>query len=278
MRTNEAVETKPIYPKIDVPTIKNRYDYFNGLYFQGKLPAVEFGVIRSAKLGGEVTVATHTPFGVFLPARIADKENTDSRKLGVIIRQPIKLVITDFYKMTQDKFDAILLHEMAHVWCASNGLVWQGHGKVFQSKIHELSAKSGLEVPMSESTSDFEISDAVAGPGKRVLAVVHYQGPETLFILFKPSALAGVSPDGYAEAFAYNVAGRLPEGARVELWDTTTNMTQGGMVIAAKFPERKFRFLTAGQGVLRSITDGKKLADLPTGKPAYKAAGVAVID
>ena len=267
MPDQETEKSKPVvYPTIDIRTIQLKYFQFNVLYFENKLPRnIEFGTFKSRSICGEASVSISAPVGSFLPK--GNRENRNAHLLGITIKEPYKLKISTSYKMTQEQFDGIMLHEMAHIKNVHDGFVWQSHGYIFQDLIKDLSRKSGINIPVTEGTDDLELSESEAGKEKRVMAILYYYNNKTYVYMFSPEAFNGIDPSNYREHFIKDIASTFESGARMELWDTKTNMING-LRLAKSIPKTSLRFISAGSGLIRSIVDGKKVADAPTGKRA----------
>ena len=85
----------------------------------------------------------------------------------------VELVITNFYKMDEEKTTGILLHEMIHAFMTQHGYAREGHGSIFMDKLNELK-KKGYNIPIAEDVGRMEIDSE---PLKKDIFGIIYQKP-----------------------------------------------------------------------------------------------------
>ncbi len=121
--------------------LEEKYKLFNKLYFYNLLPTIPLSYSKSKTVGGQVK-ARYT------------------KALGggnVLVQGSLSLTITNLYKRTEEQFDAILLHEMIHVYFIVNGNFTEQHGRYFNDLRKEISEKSGIDIPLTDNISDLEL-------------------------------------------------------------------------------------------------------------------------
>ena len=156
--------------------LKSRYRYWNTRLFGGELTDVPLGWTRSKTIGGRVVAR----------ALILNRELY--KRTGQVDITVRKLELSDFMKMDQDRADAILIHEMIHVWVMTKlGLNERpgGHGANFYAKLREMKSKSGLDIPVIEQIDVLEVSDDVEAKTVGVVLIHHFNGKKYCQVINK---------------------------------------------------------------------------------------------
>jgi hypothetical protein len=132
--------------------LQSKYNYWNNKLFGGELPRVPLKWNRSRTFGGAV-----------YKSYVGDL---------ILIN---KLVISDFLQMDEQRFDAILIHEMIHVWQGANGIREGsgGHGREFHRMAKALGSKAGFTIPLTEDISDMSVNDNIKS---KEFVVVLFEG------------------------------------------------------------------------------------------------------
>jgi hypothetical protein len=130
--------------------LKEKYAYFNRKCFGGELPTIplKFGVLK--KYGGFVKFAAHS--------QVRNGKKVPGTK--TLVPNSMSIVISSTYSRSEEEIDAILLHEMIHVWFIHNGNLSENHGMAFNAKRKEISACSGIEVPRTEAFKNHDLNIA----------------------------------------------------------------------------------------------------------------------
>lgn len=138
--------------------LTNLYHTFNKSYFDGALPNIEVTEKKSKNVLG---------------AAEATVRYRNGRKTNRVPPEDIEtkgIWISNTYTMTPEQVEKILLHEMIHVWCYSQGIVRTigdpGHGMEFEKMRKQVSAASGYDVPKKESSDILAVDN--------VDSMVHY--------------------------------------------------------------------------------------------------------
>lgn len=148
---------------------KAKYDEFNRLYFDGVLPDIP---IEFASLKG---------VGAVVLCRILHA--TKALEPG-----SLRMRISNKFKKTEAQLDALLLHEMIHVYLISRGHYREQHGPRFKAMLRVIREKSGIDVPMTED-EEGELVDSTAKP-LGVLLVHKMEGGFTFAITTEKAAHA----------------------------------------------------------------------------------------
>lgn len=123
-----------------LPTIKfiqERFDYFNALCFDGKLPKPRIGLNNRATSAG----LTHY------------KKKKDI--FGKTKFYDIWIEISTRLDLPQEEFDKTIVHEMIHYYILHNHLQDDSpHGRIFRTKMKELNDKFGLGIGIKFNAPD----------------------------------------------------------------------------------------------------------------------------
>lgn len=132
--------------------LKGKYDFWNRKAFGGELPRVPLGWIRSKKVGGQVSAS----------AKITDPVTYRiTGKADITVK---KLVLSNFLVGAEDRLDALMLHEMIHVYVLGVLGINErpgGHGPNFQAMRKEIQSKTGIKIPVTEDITGLEVSPEV---------------------------------------------------------------------------------------------------------------------
>jgi len=135
--------------KFDPAYLGKMYQDFNNRYFGGELPGVQVTEKKSKNILG---------------AAEARVQYRDGRKASKVPPEWVTVTgvwISNSYNMTPEQVEKIMLHEMVHVWCYSQGIIKTlgdaSHGREFKTKRDEIASASGLDIPMAESSDVFEV-------------------------------------------------------------------------------------------------------------------------
>jgi hypothetical protein len=135
----ESLELNEAQLKYD---IEKKYQYYNKLLFDGKLPSnFKMRFSRTKKAGGAVLTNYWT---------------TGRGRYKKVTRYEIdELYLSTFYLRTEEQLDSILVHEMIHVYLTVNGM-HEGynvkyHGPEFVSKMGELQQKVPFKISLYDT-------------------------------------------------------------------------------------------------------------------------------
>jgi hypothetical protein len=135
--------------------IQAKYDKFNLLYFEGKLPKVPVSFEPLKGVAGVVKYTTRR-LGAALTAREVrmGKENLSLNP------ETVRLILSNRFKRSEEDLDSTLLHEMIHVFflMVANDLR-ENHGWKFERMRIEISRASGIDVTRTEAMGDRELTD-----------------------------------------------------------------------------------------------------------------------
>jgi hypothetical protein len=171
-----------------------RYDHFNTVAFQNVLPKVPVTFKKLKSVGGRA-------YGKFGP---------DSNGNVSVIPSSLRIDLDTSFARTDEQFDALLVHEMLHIYFFWTGRFREAHGAKFQEFAKVLSKKLGIEVPLTENTAGLALSDDY---GTKKIGVMLVELPSGMaFGLLTPKAL-----NGAVEMFGMGTLPFARSGARVAL-------------------------------------------------------------
>lgn len=130
--------------------IQARYDFFNRQFFEGKLPAIPLDMRPLKGMGGMVQFQVRKPVGSSINYSLVEGS--------------LKLTLSNLFQKTEAETDAILLHEMIHVYFAANGDYKEQHGAKFMAMRRALSQKSGILIPVTERVNDLTLTSSKTKP------------------------------------------------------------------------------------------------------------------
>lgn len=129
--------------------IQKKYDYYNHKLFEGKLPKIKLGWSNKLKIASGITKYK------FIPKRIPFLGGDGKLIMsgGEAIVSSMSLTLNGTMYRTEQEYDAILIHEMIHVWFAIIGDVRQSHGSRFRQMCQDLSQKVGFTISITDDVS-----------------------------------------------------------------------------------------------------------------------------
>jgi len=116
--------------------LEERYKFFNQRLFHNGLPDVKLSWLNDKNQSG-ITRAKTTSSG--------------ERQL---IPGSITIELSSLFKRSMEVFDAILIHEMIHVYFYSINDFVEGHGSKFQQMAKRFSTQLGFQIPLTDSMKD----------------------------------------------------------------------------------------------------------------------------
>lgn len=97
----------------------------------------------------------------------------ERRLLGRTRHVDFTLTISAFYDLLQEEIDDTIIHEMIHLYIASQNLKDDSpHGHLFRQKMNEINSKYGRHINVSHHG---KLVKADAGNSHNVIAVVHFE-------------------------------------------------------------------------------------------------------
>jgi len=160
-------ESKEDYIDYGRVNLRRKYTHFNQRLFNGELPIIPIKFSKAKKFSGK-TVA--------------------KLRRGVV--QDISMKISNIFRMTEDEFDGVFVHEMIHVYFLSKNNYLEQHGLMFRSKVGELEKKVPFEIPLKHNVTDSAFND-VAVKAKKVGAMIIDKGNEFSISFFSLTTLMG---------------------------------------------------------------------------------------
>jgi hypothetical protein len=128
-----------IFESVDYD-LQSKYDKFNNLYFEGKLPRIPMVFKPLKQVGGQVLGKSWR---------------------GELVPDSMRMEISSTFKKSEAALDGLLLHEMIHVYFFATGHLKENHGGKFLRMRRELTEKSGINIPLTDSTAGLETTEEV---------------------------------------------------------------------------------------------------------------------
>ena len=143
--------------------LQAKYQQFNQSLFNNQLPEIPIRWATMKNVGGKVTyeISRSTPAPNPRMVRLGYAKKSDG---AVLKPETLQMAISDLYRRSEIALDAIMLHEMVHVYMAITGNFGEQHGPKFQDMCRRISAKVGFEVPMKDSVDGLELASMDTKP------------------------------------------------------------------------------------------------------------------
>lgn len=169
--------------------LKAKYDEFNTRFFNGELPAckLRFGVLKGK--AGHCTCKMRPP-ATPMNARVLRLRGLHRHTGYTLVDGTIAITISATHVRDEKRIDAILLHEMIHAWFFYKERWEVDHGAPFLQMRRDISAKSGIDIPLTDDTVGLELSDDVGI--KRVAVFIYKQGDKITYGLVSAKAMETV--------------------------------------------------------------------------------------
>lgn len=139
--------------------LQARFAYWNSVAFGGSLPNIPVKLGRSRVWAGicRGTINKYNGTGTVTMIEVSD------------------YIVDD-----QDVIDKILLHEMIHAYMYLRGR--SGHGWEFNALRRQFSTKAGVEIPITEDVSNYQLPDDVEVKEKGVVIIQEPNGKKGLVV------------------------------------------------------------------------------------------------
>lgn len=149
-----------------IPTkeyIEQRFERFNQLMFEGKLPKPQIKLSKAK---------------TYLGMCVAKKRRT---LLGKTILYDFKLRISTFYDLPEQEVEDTIIHEMIHYYIGLNKLKdTSSHGKLFRQIMNSINERHGRHLTISHKATKEQREQAVNHRRKwNVVAVITFKDGKT---------------------------------------------------------------------------------------------------
>lgn len=171
--------------------LQKRYDHFNALLFDNTLPKIPISY-ANIRAGGVVEFTAvrkgEAPDPRMIRMGIVDKYHNAEIKEG-----SLKMKISKLFKRSEQGLDAIMIHEMIHVFFAVNNAMGEQHGAKFTKMAKTLSEKVGFEIPLTDNIERYGLSDDSA---KSVgVQIVYHKDGSARFAMMTDKNIVSSLPD-----------------------------------------------------------------------------------
>lgn len=162
---SRLVELAGLSEAVSVEDLQAKYDRYNRELFDGQLPKIPITSRALKHVGGVVkwkimrTGPAPNPTMVRL-GRVSKYAGMD------LVPGSLTMTINSAYKRSDQGLDAILIHEMLHVYFAAVEKDFgESHGPRFREMVRDLSAKVGFEIPLTDDTADLDLENGATPYG-----------------------------------------------------------------------------------------------------------------
>jgi SprT-like family len=140
-----------------------RYQHFNKLLFDDKLPVIPIAWATLKGVGGVADAVAMTdpskprPNPMRVRLGLEDKRSNQTLKPG-----SMRIRISSLYQRSENAIDQILIHEMIHILMFVTGHLGEDHGTLFRAEIRRCGAIVGFAIPLTDVVEGLEFSaDAI---------------------------------------------------------------------------------------------------------------------
>lgn len=182
--------------------LQAKYNLFNGMYFENRLPKIplKWGSLKTKS--GEVK--WHVKPGDGVPERARGRGIRRNFSGYVFVPGTMTMTISSNYLRDEKSLDGILLHEMIHVWMvAVENRIEENHGPNFERMRREISAKSGIDLPLTDAVRDPIINPDIKIKEIVVMLWTYEDGEQSFAILNKTALLNNKFPDLLVDIASY---------------------------------------------------------------------------
>jgi len=139
--------------------LQKKYDHYNALLFGGELPTIPIEFAKLKSVGGVVHCSVvmdphNMPNPRLVRMGIQDKYHGAKIKEGTH-----RMQISNLFKKSEQGLDAILIHEMIHVYFNHTGQFSEQHGTKFAKMARALGDKVGFEIPLTDNIQKLGLTD-----------------------------------------------------------------------------------------------------------------------
>ncbi len=140
--------------------LQKKYDYYNELLFGGELPKIPIEY-ANLKAGGIVRCkVVMDPNN--MPNPMAVRMGIQDKYHGAkIVDGTHRMQISKIFKKSEQGLDAILIHEMLHVYFNVNGQFGEQHGIKFSKMAKAIGEKVGFEIPLTDNIERHGLADDI---------------------------------------------------------------------------------------------------------------------
>jgi hypothetical protein len=169
--------------------LKQRYTDYNRELFSGQLPDIKIDWATLKSAGGRVLYKIMAGARPYAKSPVSGEdviEGTHKGRKAFMIPGSLKMQISNLYKRSDQALDALLLHEMIHVYFAVTGQFDEQHGPNFRSMASDLSSRVGFEVPMKDKVDGL---DLMSEDTKEVGVILFDRGDRYSFSIISPKLI-----------------------------------------------------------------------------------------
>lgn len=179
-----------IREKIELPfDLKAKYQYFNRLLFQGQLPDIPV-TSKPIKTAAGVAKVKLNPNPSYVRNPVKVRLGLEDKYAGYTIKPgSMKIIIDSTFARDEQNVEAILIHEMIHIYFYTLGLFSENHGHKFYQKSQECAAIVGFPIPRTEAKTNMELTQGIQAKKVGVVLLTKKDGSHQ-FALIAPNKIS----------------------------------------------------------------------------------------
>lgn len=172
--------------------LQKKYDHYNALLFNNELPQIPIEYANT-KAGGivhcKVVMDPHNmPNARLIRMGIQDRYHGGKIKEGSHYMQ-----ISKVFKKSEQGLDAIMIHEMIHVYFNTQKLFGENHGMKFAKMARALGQKVGFEIPLTDNVERFGLGDESKLKSIGVLMLTKKEGTIYIALMTDKNMISSLS-------------------------------------------------------------------------------------
>ena len=143
--------------------LQRKYDHFNALLFNGALPTIPLSFAALKDVGGRVKYKLRRtgPPPDPLRIRLGLAGRHDNAEL---IPGSMHLQLSSLFRRSEQRLDALLVHEMIHVALLAAGNLSDNHGLAFLAEATRCGRIVGFTIPLTDTVAGRDLTDPTAKP------------------------------------------------------------------------------------------------------------------
>lgn len=141
---------------VSLPYVQERFDFYNALCFESKLPPVQMKLSRARTFLGKCEYKKRRkPFSTKV-------QHSD-----------FVLKFSTSFDLPQDELDDVIIHEMIHYYIAYSGIRdSSAHGPVFRSYMDRINSRYGRHITVSRKVRPLEVESKRSSGGRQYVVCV----------------------------------------------------------------------------------------------------------
>ena len=178
------IDLMPLDEALSDTDLVRRYNHYNKMLFDGKLPQIPIRYAKLKHAGGKVLYIMIAPDP--RPNPVLIRLGRIGRYHGYSLKPgSLEMKISDTFSRSDEGLNSLMIHEMIHVYFASQNNFGVGHGDEFINMADKLGQIVGFKIPLKDDI-DIDVMELNANL-KPIYVVIKNMGTHFNFAIFGKS-------------------------------------------------------------------------------------------